>query len=75
MVLPSSRIVRACEINDIVATAGLDGLSQPNNVVTMTGMIFVLFSSIISVVIVNIFLNHYGKEYIFHNVVRTAFIF
>ena len=53
----------------------LAGLMQPNNADTMTDMIFVLIASLIVGIGCYYYLNRYGKETIFHNMVKDSLYF
>ncbi|MBP1929180.1 hypothetical protein J2741_001727 [Methanolinea mesophila] len=57
---------------DLFFGGSLAGPMQPNNADTMTDMIFVLLSSIIVAGIVYFYMNHHGKENIFHNMVKDS---
>jgi preprotein translocase subunit SecG len=48
------------------------GLMQANNTDTMTDMIFVLISSLVVGIICYYYLKHYGKETIFHDMVKDS---
>jgi hypothetical protein len=50
----------------------LAGLMQPNNADTMTDMIFVLIASLIVGIGCYYYLKRYGKETIFHNMVKDS---
>jgi hypothetical protein len=50
----------------------LAGLMQPSNADTMSDMIFVLLSSIIVAIICYFYLNHHGKDTVWHNMVKDS---